>query len=170
MNLIKKWRGTLPNYLFFIIIFFSTIYPSPPSILALVTWVPQSKLPAQAGRCASGPRPNQMLQCAASLAAGGYNRPCRPIESLFQQSPARCLIVRRLPTAPSCPTALFFTVFFIVTNFKYVPSRYLDIFQFKMLHFFPKVTQVAITYKGRYKNGKPRLEGIFSPKRLKYTF
>ena len=27
--------------------------------------------------------PNQILQCAASLAAGSYDRPCGPTESLF---------------------------------------------------------------------------------------
>ena len=32
-----------------------------------------------------------ILQCAASLAAGGYDRPCGPIESLFLLSPARIL-------------------------------------------------------------------------------
>ena len=40
------------------------------------------------------PSPNRILQCAASLAASGYDRPCGPIKSLFLLSPARCLIVR----------------------------------------------------------------------------
>ena len=55
----------------------------------------------------SGLRPSAIiiLQCAASLAAGGYDRPCGPIESLFLLIPARCLIVRPDYTAPSCPTA-----------------------------------------------------------------
>ena len=41
----------------------------------------------------SGLRPSviTILQCAASLVTGGYNRPRGPIKSLF---PARCLIVR----------------------------------------------------------------------------
>ena len=47
----------------------------------------------------SVPRPNWILQCAALLAAGSYDRPCRPIKSLFLLSPARWLIVRA--TAPS---------------------------------------------------------------------
>ena len=48
--------------------------------------------PNSAHRLAVGP-PALGLQCAASLAACGYNRPCRPIESLFLLSPVRCLIV-----------------------------------------------------------------------------
>ena len=39
VNLLKKWGEGVPN-----IFFYSTMYPSPPSILPLVTWVPQSKL------------------------------------------------------------------------------------------------------------------------------
>ena len=35
-----------------------------------------------------------IVQCAASLAAGGYDWPCGPINSLFLLSPACCLIVR----------------------------------------------------------------------------
>ena len=39
----------------------------------------------------TGLRPNQILQCAASLAAGSNDRPCGPIESLFLWSLARIL-------------------------------------------------------------------------------
>ena len=44
----------------------------------------------------SGLRPSAItiIQCAVSLAAGGYNLPCGPIKSLFLLSLARCLIVR----------------------------------------------------------------------------
>ena len=43
--------------------------------------------------------------CADSLAAGVYNWPCGPIESIFLLIPARCLIVKPNYTAPNCPTA-----------------------------------------------------------------
>ena len=61
---------------------------TPPSILTLVTWEPQSKLAfGQTPHVGwpSGLRPSAItiLQCAASLAAGGYNRPCGPIKILF---------------------------------------------------------------------------------------
>ena len=75
------------------------LYTSPPPILTLVTWVPQSRLAfgqtPHVGR-PSGLRPSAItiLQCAALLAAGGYDRPCGRIKSLFLLSPARCLIVR----------------------------------------------------------------------------
>ena len=64
------------------------LYTTPPSILTLVTWVPQSRLAfGQTPHVGwpSGLRPLAItiLQCAASLAAGGYDRPCGPIESLF---------------------------------------------------------------------------------------
>ena len=35
--------------------------------------------------------PNRSLQCAALLAAVGYDRPCGPIKSLFLLSPAHML-------------------------------------------------------------------------------
>ena len=62
----QKKGGGVPHSYFF----YSTIYPTPLSILPFVTWVPQSKLAfGQTPRRASGPRPNRILQCAASLAA-----------------------------------------------------------------------------------------------------
>ena len=39
----------------------------------------------------AGLRPNRILQCKALLAAGGYNQPCGPIDSLFLLSPAHML-------------------------------------------------------------------------------
>ena len=42
-------------------------------------------------RTKAGLWPNGILQCAALLAAGGYDRPCGPIESLFLLSPAGML-------------------------------------------------------------------------------
>ena len=45
--------------------------------------------------CPSGLRPLAItiLQCAASRAAGGYDRPCELTKSLFLLNPARCLKV-----------------------------------------------------------------------------
>ena len=65
------------------------------SILTLVTWVPQSKLAFGHHRSVgwpSGLRPSAItiLQCAALLAAGYY---VRLSKNLFQEYPARCLIV-----------------------------------------------------------------------------
>ena len=65
------------------------LYTAPQSIVTLVTWVLHSKLAfGQTLHVGwpSGLHPSAItiLQCAALLAAGGYDRPCRPIESLFQ--------------------------------------------------------------------------------------
>ena len=69
------------------------LYTTPSSILTFVTWVPQSRLAFghSAGRLVVGPLPNLIIQCAASLTTGGYDRPCKPIKSLFLLSPARIL-------------------------------------------------------------------------------
>ena len=71
------------------------LYPTPPSILTLVTCVPQNRLalatPHVGWLSGLRPSPNRILQCAALLAAGGYDRPCGPIKSLFLLSPARIL-------------------------------------------------------------------------------
>ena len=77
------------------------LYTIPPSILTLVTWVPQSRLafgqtPGVGWPLGLRPLAITILQCAASLAAGGYDRPWGPIKSLFLLS---CLIVR--PNADS---------------------------------------------------------------------
>ena len=68
-------------------IFFSlsTIYPTLSSILPLVTWEPQSNLAFGTVGWWSGLRPSDItiLQCAASLAIGGYDQTYRPIKSLF---------------------------------------------------------------------------------------
>ena len=89
-------------------LYYSTIYPTPrtPSSLAWVQRTQAGLRPNPHVSWPSGLRPSAItiLQCAASLAAGGYDRPCKPIESLFLSSPARCLIVRPDYTAPSWPT------------------------------------------------------------------
>ena len=89
------------------------LYPTPTSILTLVTWVPQSRLAFghSARRLAIGPPALAKPNPTASLAAGGYDWPCGPIESLFLLSPARCLIVRPYYTAPSCLTVVLTTTF-----------------------------------------------------------
>ena len=89
-------------------LYYSTIYPTPrtPSSLACVQRTQAGLQPNPKVIWPLGLQPSAItiLQCAASLAAGGYDRPCGPIESLFILSPARCLIVRPDYTAPSCPT------------------------------------------------------------------
>ena len=49
------------------------LYTTPPSILTLMAWVRQS----------SGLWPSRFLQCAALLAASGYDWPCGPIKGFF---------------------------------------------------------------------------------------
>ena len=68
------------------------LYATPPSILTLVTWVPQSRLafsqtPHIGWPSGLGPLAITILQCAASLAAGGYVRPFGPNKSLFLSKP-----------------------------------------------------------------------------------
>ena len=97
------------------------LYPTPTSILHLGhhhTWLGYSARNLAFGQTPhvgwlSGLRPLviTILQCAASLAAGGYDWPCWPIESLFLLSPAFCLIVRPYYTAPSCPSVVLTTTF-----------------------------------------------------------
>ena len=78
---------------FFYLLFYSTIYPTPPSILPLVTWVPQSKL-AFAHHCrvswpwAFGPSPTTILT-HHSLACRW-----RLQESFLIETHRLCLIVR----------------------------------------------------------------------------
>ena len=85
------------------------LYPTPPSILHLLTWVLQCWLAF--GKTLhvgwpSGLRPSAItiLQSAAWLAAGGFDQPCWTIKSFFLLRPAGCLIVRPEATAQSCPT------------------------------------------------------------------
>ena len=83
--------------------YYSTIYPNSrtPSSLA---WVQRTQAGLRPNPHVSWPSATTILQCAASLATGGYNRPCGPIKSLF------LLITRGANnsgpdyTAPSCPT------------------------------------------------------------------
>ena len=56
------------------------LYITPPSIITLMTWVPQR-------RVAFG-------HSAHRLAAGSYDRPCGPTRTIFWLSLAHCLIVR----------------------------------------------------------------------------
>ena len=65
---------------------YSTIYPNSRDLGTAHASLAFGQL-----RTSAGLRPNRILQCAASLAAGGYDRPCGPIESLFLLSPARIL-------------------------------------------------------------------------------
>ena len=70
----------------------STIYPNSrsPSSLAWVQRMQAGLRPNPHVGWPSGLRPSakSILPCAASLAAGVYDRPCGPIESLFLLSPA----------------------------------------------------------------------------------
>ena len=73
----------------------STIYPHSwsPSSLALVQRTQAGLRPTPHISWPLGVRPSAKLvpQCAASLAPGGYDQPCGPIESLFLSSPA-CIL------------------------------------------------------------------------------
>ena len=91
------------------------LYTPSPSILTVVTWVPQSRLAFGQTLHVGWPlglRPSAItiLQCAALLVAGGYVQPCGPIKSLFLLSPACCLIVRPYADSsePSYATTLFY--------------------------------------------------------------
>ena len=75
------------------------LYTTPPYILTIVTWLPQSRLafgqtPRVGWPLGLQPSAITILQCAALLGAGGYNQPCGLIANPFLLSPARCLIVR----------------------------------------------------------------------------
>ena len=63
---------------------YTTIYP-------LVTWVPQGRLGFDHSAEKADLLPNQILQCAVSLADGSFDRPCGPIKSHFLMSLARIL-------------------------------------------------------------------------------
>ena len=65
---------------------YSTIYPSYRDLGTGHASLAFGQLRTQAGL-----RPNQILQCAASLSAGGYNQPCEPIDSIFLWSPDHIL-------------------------------------------------------------------------------
>ena len=73
----------------------STSYPNSrsPSSLAWVQRTQASLRPNPHISWPSGLRPSAktILQCATLLAAGGYHRPCGPIENLFLLSPA-CIL------------------------------------------------------------------------------
>ena len=73
----------------------STIYPNSqsPSSLAWIQCTQAGLRPNPHVGWPLGLRPSakSILQCAASLAAAGYDRPCGPIKSLFLLSPARIL-------------------------------------------------------------------------------
>ena len=90
--------------------FFLSDQNSPQSTLPLVTWVPQSRLAFGHQRWvgwSSGLWPSVIiiLQCAASLATGGYNWPCGPIKSLFSiETLPLSLILGPDYAAPSCST------------------------------------------------------------------
>ena len=75
--------------------------PTPPSILTLGAHPPWLGYSAR------------ILQFAASLAVGGYDRPCGPIESLFLLSPARILDRRaRLYSSELSYEALYYSTIY----------------------------------------------------------
>ena len=64
------------------------LYTTPPSILTLVTCLPQSRLavgqtPHVDWQLGLQPAAITILQCVASLAAGSYDQPCGPIKIFF---------------------------------------------------------------------------------------
>ena len=82
-------------------LYYSTIYPNSrhrrvgwPSATPHVGWLSGLRPSA---------KPNHVV-CSLAY-AGGYDRPCGPIKSLFLLIPARCLVVGPDYTALSCPTA-----------------------------------------------------------------
>ena len=98
----------------------TVLYPTPQSILTLVTWVQRT----QAGLRPSphvgwpwGLRPSaiKILTLPALLAAGGYVRPFGPNKSLILLKPTRILDSRPHYTAPSCPTATVWATTFTNT-------------------------------------------------------
>ena len=74
---------------------YSTIYPNSCDLGTAHAILAFDQLRAQAGLW-----PNQILQCAASLASGGYNWPCGQIKSLFYRVPPTPLMVRPDYTTP----------------------------------------------------------------------
>ena len=93
------------------------LYTTPTSILTLVTWV-QSRLPFEQTPHVGWPSGLQplaitILQCTASLAAGGYDRPCGKIKSLFLLSRARCLIVSSEFSYATTLSYKYINIFFI---------------------------------------------------------
>ena len=88
------------------------LYPTPPSIPTLVTWVQHRQAglrPSQQVGWPSGLRHSaiKILTLPALLAAGAYIRLFGPNESLIVLKPTRILDSRPHYTALSCPTALF---------------------------------------------------------------
>ena len=76
-----------------------------------MTWVLQIRLAFghSAHRLSVGPpalgQTESNLKCAASLATGGYNQPCRPIESFLIETHRLSLMIRPNYKVPSCLTA-----------------------------------------------------------------
>ena len=105
----------------------------------------------------SGLRPSAIiiLQCAASLAAGGYNRPCGPIESLFLLSPARILDGRaRLYSSELSYSCIdrhlhhnFFMYFFFQQSKNRVPN--LNFGQSKIMFYYRTFERAKITFHNR---------------------
>ena len=88
------------------------LYPTPPSILTLVTWVQRTQAGLRPSPHVSWPlglRPLaiKILTLPALLAAGAYIRLFGPNESLIVLKPTRILDSMPHYTALSCPTALF---------------------------------------------------------------
>ena len=99
------------------------LYPTPPSILHLGHHPPclgnsTHKLAfgqAPHGSWPLGLRPSAIaiLQCAASLATGGYDRPCGPSENIFLLIPARILDGRaRLYSSELSYEALYYSTIY----------------------------------------------------------
>ena len=73
-----------------------------PSSLA---WVQRTQAGLRPNPHVSWPLATTILQYAASLAAGGYDRPCGPIKSLFLLITRGADNSRPNYTAPSCPNS-----------------------------------------------------------------
>ena len=80
------------------------LYTTPPSILTLMTWVRQS----------SGLWPSRFLQCAALLAAIGYDWPCGPIKGFFSSSIESGLLLDSMALSHS--SELSYVAFFVAKS------------------------------------------------------